>query len=72
MFNPFRELNAEEKILAYENFTYTDDREALRLIEDAWDEDRYLRDGTSFRRRMTDRWVRRAAMTIFLNRTCFK
>jgi DNA adenine methylase len=39
--------------------------------EDAWDEDRYLRDGTSFRRRMTDRWVRRAAMTVFLNRTCF-
>jgi len=42
MFNPFRELNAEEKILAYENFTYTDDREALRLIEDAWDEDIYI------------------------------
>ena len=42
MYNPFRELNAEEKILAYENFTHTDDREALRLIEDAWDEDVYI------------------------------
>ena len=42
MFNPFRELNSEEKILAYENFTYTHDKEALRLIEDAWDEDIYI------------------------------
>ena len=39
--------------------------------EDDWDKDRYLSDGTSFRKRMTDRWVRRAAMTVFLNRTCF-
>ena len=42
MFNPFRELCAEEKVLAYEYFTGTDDREALRLIEDAWDEDIYI------------------------------
>lgn len=42
MFNPFRELNAEEKVLAYECFSDTDDREALRLIEDAWDEDVYI------------------------------
>ena len=39
--------------------------------EDEWDNQRYLNDGITFRRRPTDRWVRRAAMTIFLNRTCF-
>jgi hypothetical protein len=42
MFNPFRELCADEKVLAYEHFADTDDREALRLIEDAWDEDVYI------------------------------
>ena len=42
MFNPFRELCADEKVLAYEHFADTDDREALRLIEDAWDEDVHI------------------------------
>ena len=39
--------------------------------EDEWDNDRHLNDGVGFRKRLTDRWVRRAAMTVFLNRTCF-
>jgi DNA adenine methylase len=39
--------------------------------EDEWDNDRHLGDGVGFRKRLTDRWVRRAAMTVFLNRTCF-
>jgi|TARA_R100000482_G_C5087825_1_gene129330 hypothetical protein len=42
MFNPFRELCVEEKVLAYEHFTHEGDIEALRLIEDAWDEDIYI------------------------------
>ena len=36
MFNPFRELCVEE------HFTHEGDIEALRLIEDAWDEDIYI------------------------------
>ncbi len=39
--------------------------------EDEWDNDCHLNDGVGFRKRLTDRWVRRAAMTVFLNRTCF-
>jgi DNA adenine methylase len=39
--------------------------------EDEWDNERYLNDGATFRKRLTNRWVRRAAMTVFLNRTCF-
>ena len=39
--------------------------------EDEWDNNRHLNDGVGFRKRLTDRWVRRAAMTVFLNRTCF-
>jgi len=39
--------------------------------EDEWGNDRHLNDGVGFRKRLTDRWVRRAAMTVFLNRTCF-
>ena len=39
--------------------------------EDDWAKDQYLKDGRNFRKRTTDRWVRRAAMTVFLNRTCF-
>ena len=42
MFNPFRELCMDEKVLAYEYFTDVQDTEALRLIEDAWDEDIYI------------------------------
>jgi len=39
--------------------------------DDNWDNDRYLSDGESFRKRLGPRSARRAAMTIFLNRTCF-
>jgi len=39
--------------------------------EDKWDNLRYRKDGTTFRSGLTDKWVHRAAMTIFLNRTCF-
>jgi DNA adenine methylase len=39
--------------------------------EDRWDDDRYRSDGLTFRKRLSDSWIRRAAMTIFLNRTCF-
>ncbi len=42
MFNPFRELCADEKVLAYEYFTNCKDTEALRMIEDAWDDDIYI------------------------------
>lgn len=39
--------------------------------EDEWEKERYLNNGVGFRKKLTDRWIRRAAMTIFLNRTCF-
>ena len=39
--------------------------------DDEWEGVRFHDDGSTFRREMSDRWVRRAAMTIFLNRTCF-
>jgi len=38
---------------------------------DEWRNDRFLTDGITFRKKLTKRWIRRAAMTIFLNRTCF-
>jgi len=39
--------------------------------EDSWDGERYMEDGSTLKTSITDKWVRRAAMTIFLNRTCF-
>jgi len=39
--------------------------------DNEWENDRYLNDGKGYRKRPTHRWIRRAAMTIFLNRTCF-
>ena len=39
--------------------------------EDYWDKERYRQDGITFRTSTSDKWVRRAALTIFLNRTCF-
>ena len=39
--------------------------------DDEWENDRFQKDGIRLRKRLNERWVRRAAMTIFLNRTCF-
>lgn len=36
-----------------------------------WDSVRFLKDGVSPRKRFSKKWIRRAALTIFLNRTCF-
>ena len=36
-----------------------------------WDPIRYLKDGVTPRKRFSKKWIRRAALTIFLNRTCF-
>lgn len=80
-----RDLIAELRKLAGEYLplppTQQGDKEGERISmykrireeynEDEWDNDRHLNDGVGFRKRLTDRWVRRAAMTVFLNRTCF-
>jgi len=39
--------------------------------EDKWHNIRFEDDGKSFRTSIKDTWIRRAALTIFLNRTCF-
>jgi DNA adenine methylase len=36
-----------------------------------WDSVRYRKNGISPRKRFSKKWIRRAALTIFLNRTCF-
>lgn len=38
---------------------------------DEWDNHRYVSDGESFSEEISDECIRRAAITIFLNRTCF-
>ncbi|MBB55478.1 MAG: hypothetical protein CMF67_13995 [Magnetovibrio sp.] len=80
-----KDLISELEILANEYLplppTQKGDKEGERISmymrirdeynDDEWDKERYLSDGVGFRKKLTDRWVRRAAMTIFLNRTCF-
>jgi len=39
--------------------------------DNSWDYVMYEKDGCTFRTTLTERWIRRAAITIFLNRTCF-
>ena len=80
-----KDLISELEILANEYLplppTQKGDKEGERISmymrirdeynEDEWEKERYLSNGVGFRKKLTDRWVRRAAMTIFLNRTCF-
>ena len=80
-----KELISELEILANEYLplppTQKGDKEGERISmymrirdeynEDEWEKERYLSNGVGFRKKLTDRWIRRAAMTIFLNRTCF-
>ena len=80
-----KELISELEILANEYLplppTQKGDKEGERISmymrirdeynEDEWEKERYLNNGVGFRKKLTDRWIRRAAMTIFLNRTCF-
>ena len=80
-----KDLISELEILANEYLplppTQKGDKEGERISmymrirdeynEDEWDKERHLSDGVGFRKKLTDRWIRRAAMTIFLNRTCF-
>ena len=80
-----KDLISELEILANEYLplppTQKGDKEGERISmymrirdeynEDEWEKERYLSDGVGFRKKLTDRWIRRAAMTIFLNRTCF-
>lgn len=42
MYNPFTQLCSEEKALAYCRFSDTGDKEAMRMIEDALDDDVYV------------------------------
>ena len=39
--------------------------------KDSWDKERYMEDGITLKTSINDNWVRRAALTVFLNRTCF-
>jgi DNA adenine methylase len=39
--------------------------------EDKWNRTMYQKDGLTFRTEFSKEWVRRSALTIFLNRTCF-
>ena len=39
--------------------------------ENYWDKQRYMEDGITLKTSINDEWVRRAALTVFLNRTCF-
>ena len=80
-----KDLISELEILAKEYLplppTQKGDKEGERISmymrirdeynEDEWEKERYLSNGVGFRKKLTDRWIRRAAMTIFLNRTCF-
>ena len=80
-----KDLISELEILANEYLplppTQKGDKEGERISmymrirdeynEDEWEKERYLSNGVGFRKKLTDRWIRRAAMTIFLNRTCF-
>lgn len=80
-----KDLISELEILANEYLplppTQKGDKEGERISmymrirdeynDDEWENDRFLKDGVRLRKRLNERWVRRAAMTIFLNRTCF-
>ncbi len=39
--------------------------------EDSWDKERYMEDGITLKTSINNKWVRRAALTIFMNKTCF-
>lgn len=39
--------------------------------DDSWDKERYMEDGITFKTSINDKWVRRAALTVFMNKTCF-
>ena len=41
-FNPFRGCSHEELVLAYLQYSYDADREAVALVAEAYDEDTFL------------------------------
>ena len=53
-----------ERIRIYDEFR-------TEYNKDSWDEERYMEDGITLKTSINDKWVRRAALTVFLNRTCF-